>query len=95
MLIFPMMFLAFVRIAQDYEQKEGWYLMLLVICASYGLNMSSVFLVPLQAGGYLGALFCTKRKAVIWKRAVLCLLPCVVMAGVYLLTKKVWLITIP
>lgn len=86
-LILPMVFLLFLKIARDPGCRWNWILMFIVISASFGLNMSSIYMLPFALTISLIPLGLYLKKPAIWLRYAICLAPCALYGVSYLLTK--------
>lgn len=86
-LIVPALLCFFMKTAQNPENKTGWLCSMVVILGSFGLNMSSIFMIPFEISAFYLPLSVHKRKLSIAVRYVILLLPCIAMAAAYLLTK--------
>ena len=78
-LILPCMVYYFARIIRDCNNKVNWLMMFVLICSSYSIAMSAVFLVPVSlAGMFVGFLMVKKQ----WKYCLpvgVCFIPCVIV----------------
>lgn len=86
-LIMPMVFLQFVKIVQAPDRCCNWRELLLVVTASFGLNMSAVYMLPFELSICLIPLGIYQKNLTIWKRYVICLFPCILYGAAYLITK--------
>ncbi len=86
-IILPMIFLLFLKIAGNHLERNHWLELFLVISASFGLNMSAIYMVPFELSICLIPLGLSKKSFSVWIRYALCLIPCILYGGAYLLTK--------
>ncbi|MDY3251342.1 MAG: DUF6077 domain-containing protein [Candidatus Choladocola sp.] len=91
-LIIPALLFFFLKTAAEPYRKTWWCCSFVVILGSFGLNMSSLFMIPFEISAFYLPLAVKKKKLSIAGRYILLLLPCVFMAAVYLLTKDTFLI---
>lgn len=70
------------------EKRADWALLFVFICASFGLNMSSLFLLASWIGIFFLVLLVAKRNWKILRNEIICMLPFVVFGGVYLCMVK-------
>ena len=86
-LIMPMVCLLFLKIAKEHTDRHHWIDLFLVVFASFGLNMSSVYMLPFELSICLIPLGFYKKSFSVWLRYVLCLIPCILYGAAYLVTK--------
>lgn len=86
-LILPALLYCFMKITEDYACTTWWIYSFLIILGSFGLNMSSIFMIPFEISAFYIPYAIHKKKFSIFLRYILLLLPCILMAGLYLLTK--------
>ena len=91
-LILPALLYCFMKVTEDHERKTWWIYSLLIIIGSFGLNMSSIFMIPFEISAFYIPYAIHKKKFSVILRYVILLLPCILMAGLYLLTKHEFLI---
>lgn len=86
-IILPMVFLLFLKIAGNHQKRSHWWELLLVISASFGLNMSAIYMLPFELSICLIPLGLSKKSFSVWFRYALCMIPCILYGGAYLVTK--------
>lgn len=86
-LIIPALLYCFLHTAANWADKTWWCYSFFIIIGSFGLNMSSIFMIPFELSAFYIPYAIHKRKFPILVRYLLLLLPCIFMAGLYLLTK--------
>lgn len=86
-IILPMVFLLFLKIAGNHLERSHWLELFLVIFASFGLNMSAIYMLPFELSICLIPLGLSKKSFSVWIRYAICLIPCILYSGAYLLTK--------
>lgn len=91
-LILPSLLYFFLKTAQNPQAKTNWIYSFIVILGAFGLNMSSIFMIPFEISAFYLPLAIHKRKTSIAMRYVILLLPCIAMAAAYLLTKNHFII---
>ncbi len=91
-LIIPALLYFFMKTSQSGEQKCWWIYSFLTILSSFGLNMSSIFMIPFEISALYIPLALHQKKPSVFGRFLLLLLPCAVMILLYLLTKNEFLI---
>lgn len=91
-LIIPTLFYLFLKTIEDTSSKTWWVCSFLVICGSFGLNMSSIFMIPFELSALYLPYALHKKKFSVVVRYVILLLPCILVAAAYLLTKNTLLI---
>lgn len=91
-LIIPALFYLFLCAAQKPGPRSGWVYSFLVILGSFGLNMSSIFMIPFEISALYLPLALKKRSPRILGQYLLCLLPCIFFAALYVITKNYWII---
>ena len=74
LILFMMLYLFLVN-RQNPDAKRGWQMMFVVIAASFGLNMTSILLVPAMFGAWMLPFVIGKKRWGDIKRCVICLLP--------------------
>ncbi|MCD7884581.1 MAG: DUF6077 domain-containing protein [Lachnospiraceae bacterium] len=93
-LIIPALLLFFMKTIKEYQSALWWVCSFLVILGSFGLNMSSIYIIPFEISAFYLPFFWREKKPVILVRWLILLLPCVLMAAAYLVTKyKVFIYT--
>lgn len=91
-LILPSLFYCFLKVMEDVEAKTWWVYSFLIIAGSFGLNMSSIFMIPFELSALYIPYAIHRNKFSIFVRYLILMLPCVLMAALYLLTKHEFLI---
>ncbi|MCD8013775.1 MAG: DUF6077 domain-containing protein [Lachnospiraceae bacterium] len=86
-LILPTLLLFFLKTITEYQPATWWVCSFLVILGSFGLNMSAIYMIPFEISAFYLPLAVKERKFSIFLRLLVLLIPCVVMAAAYLLTK--------
>ncbi|MCD7736481.1 MAG: DUF6077 domain-containing protein [Lachnospiraceae bacterium] len=86
-LILPALLLFFFRTISDYQSRIWWTCSFLVILGSFGLNMSSIYMVPFEISAFYLPLSLREKKLSVFLRLLVLLIPCTIMAAAYLLTK--------
>ncbi|MCD7745280.1 MAG: DUF6077 domain-containing protein [Lachnospiraceae bacterium] len=86
-LILPSLLLFFLKTIEEYRTAAWWTCSFLVILGSFGLNMSAIYMIPFEISAFYLPLALKERKVSIFLRFLVLLIPCVVMAAAYLLTK--------
>ncbi len=76
-LILFMILYLYLVIFKEPEKKQGWIMLFMVIAASFGLNMTSILLVPALFAALMIPLLIAKKdlRGMLLKRSLLCLLP--------------------
>ena len=87
-LIIPALLYCFLKTIPNPDGKTWWIYSFLVILGSFGLNMSSIFMIPFELTAFYLPLALHKKQLKIVVRYVILLLPCLFMAALYLLTKN-------
>lgn len=91
-LIVPTILYFFLKTTREPACPLWWRCSFLVILSSFGLNMSSIYMVPFEITAlYLPFAFHKRSWRTAGRYAIL-LLPCIVMAALYLITKNSFLI---
>lgn len=91
-LILPSLFYCFLKVMEDVDAKTWWIYSFLIIAGSFGLNMSSIFMIPFELSALYIPYAIHRKKISIFVRYLILMLPCVLMAALYLLTKHEFLI---
>lgn len=86
-LIIPALLYCFLHITKNIADKTWWIYSFFIIIGSFGLNMSSIFMIPFELSAFYIPYALRQKKMSIFIRYILLLLPCIFMAGLYLLTK--------
>lgn len=86
-LIIPSLFWLFLHTAAEPENRAFWCYSFVVILGSFGLNMSSIFMIPFEISAFYIPLALKKKKISIFLRYLILLIPCAVFAGLYLITR--------
>jgi hypothetical protein len=86
-LIIPCLLWLFLRTASDPFNRICWYHTFLVILGSFGLNMSSIFMIPFEISAFYIPLAIRKKKLSIFLGYLALLIPCIVFTAAYLITK--------
>ncbi len=84
LVLIPLFFYLLLRIAYGTKEKAEWVLLFLLFCASFGLNMSSLFIMPVLLGAGTLSLTIAKRDWRILRNGCICLLPCLVVGVIYI-----------
>ncbi|MCD7764437.1 MAG: DUF6077 domain-containing protein [Lachnospiraceae bacterium] len=87
-LIIPSLLLFFLKTISEYLPRSWWACSFLVILGSFGLNMSAIYMIPFEISAFYLPLFIREKKLSIFRRLLILLLPCILMAAAYLLTKN-------
>lgn len=87
-LIIPALLYCFLKTLLNPEGKTWWVYSFLVILGSFGLNMSSIFMIPFELTAFYLPLALHKKQLRIVVRYVILILPCMLMAALYMLTKN-------
>lgn len=91
-LIIPALLYCFLKTIGNYEKRTWWWYSFFVILGSFGLNMSSIFMIPFEITAFYLPLAARKKSLSVFVRYLILLIPCAVMAALYLLTKERFLI---
>ena len=91
-LIIPALLYCFLKVMENSDAKTWWLYSFFVIIGSFGLNMSSIFMIPFELSAFYIPYALHKKKFSVFVRYLLLLLPCILMAGLYLMTKNELLI---
>lgn len=86
-LIVPTLLYFFLKTSADPDQRAYWYYSFFVILGSFGLNMSSIYMIPFELSALYLPLALKKKKFSVVLRYVILMIPCIAMASLYLLTK--------
>lgn len=86
-LIIPGLFWLFLNTAQEPENRSYWCYSFLVILGSFGLNMSSIFMIPFEISALYIPLAVKKKKIMVYLKFLILLLPCAAFIALYLLTR--------
>lgn len=89
-LIMPMVFLQFIKITKNHSSRNNWIELFIIIFSSFGLNMSAIYMLPFELSICLIPLGLYKKSISIWKRYVICLIPCILYGAAYLVTKHLF-----
>ena len=84
LLILPMLLYYFLEYVKDDKASAIFSKSILVICAAFGLNMSSIFMIPFFLLPTYGSVILSRRSIRCFRKLVPCVLPCIVMAALYL-----------
>lgn len=87
-LIIPALLYCFLKTLQNPDGRTWWIYSALVILGSFGLNMSSIFMIPFELTAFYVPLTLHKKQPRILVRYLLLLVPCILMAALYMLTKN-------
>lgn len=85
--LIPFLFLQFYRIIKSTEQKDEWLVLFLFLCASFGMNMSSLFLHPVFLSAALLPLAISRKSVSIVRNWAFCLIPYLIIGICYLSMK--------
>lgn len=91
-LILPALLYFFMETAAHPEQKCWWTYSFLAILGSFGLNMSSIFMIPFELSALYLPMAIRRKKFSVALRYLVLMIPCVIFAVLYLLTKSKFLI---
>lgn len=91
-LILPAVLYCFLKLIGNPNERTYWYYSFFVILGSFGLNMSSIFMIPFEITALYLPLAVRKKSLSVFVRYLLLLIPCAVFAVLYLLTKETFLI---
>ncbi len=94
-LIIPALLLFFLKTIKEVRSAAWWISSFLVILGSFGLNMSSIYMIPFEVTAFYVPLAIHEKKWSVFLRYLVLLIPCALMAAAYLLTKYVFIIEIP
>lgn len=83
----PATFYCFMCLWEE-DTRENWICLFITMMASFTYSMSAIFLMPVALAGYGVVLVWRGRKWKIVRNLVICLLPCLVAAIVYILMSK-------
>lgn len=78
-------FWIFLVILKDTQKKDGWILAFVMIAASFGLNMTSILLVPVMFSALIVPMILVKKEWKLIPRYIICLLPWIPEAAFYIL----------
>ncbi|MCI9491954.1 MAG: hypothetical protein HFH42_02310 [Lachnospiraceae bacterium] len=90
--IMPMVFLLFLKIAKDQQNRNHWITLFLVVFGSFGLNMSSIYMLPFELSICFIPLALSQKSFSLMARYAACLLPCLLYGAAYLATKHLFYI---
>lgn len=82
--LIPFLFLQFYRIIKNTEQKGEWLVLFLFLCASFGMNMSSLFLHPVFLSAALLSLAISRKSVKIVRNWAFCLIPYLIIGIFYM-----------
>ncbi len=89
LIILPTVLLYFIKICKlPDSQDDSYKKTLLTICASFGLNMSSLYMIPFLAIGTYGSLLIVKHDKKTFINIVKLVIPFAIMLVVYLVFRK-------
>lgn len=83
----PATFYCFMCLWEE-DIRENWLCLFLTMMASFTYSMSAIFVMPVALAGYGVVLVCRRREWRVVRNLVICLLPCLVAAVVYVLMSK-------
>lgn len=86
-LIIPSLLWLFLHTASEPENRNYWRHSFLVILGSFGLNMSSIFMIPFEISAFYIPLALKKKKMSVFLRYLILLIPCAVFIILYLITR--------
>lgn len=86
-LIIPGLFWLFLHTAAEPGYRSYWCHSFLVILGSFGLNMSSIFMIPFEISAFYIPLAIKKKKMSIYLKYLILLLPCAAFVALYLVTR--------
>ena len=92
-IIIPALLYFFLETAKNPEDKTNWYCSFLTILGSFGLNMSSIFMIPFEISAFYIPLALRRKSMSAAVRYLVLMLPCLVAIGLYLLTKNIFIYT--
>ncbi len=92
-IIIPTLLYFFLETAKDPLKKTYWYCSFLTILGAFGLNMSSIFIIPFEISAFYLPLALRRKSMSIVIRYIILLLPCIAVALLYLLTKNHFICT--
>ena len=90
-IIIPLLLTSFIQLYQK-EKQETWIGLFLVMFISFTFSMSAIFLIPVFIFGYGLILMIRKYTMVCFRNLLVCLLPCLVVGGVYFAQSKGFLL---
>lgn len=85
-LIIPTLFWMFLQTAADPDNRVYWIHTFLVIFGSFGLNMSSIYMIPFEISAFYIPLAIRRKKSSVFVRYLILLVPCVLFTALYLIT---------
>ena len=89
--LIPVIILLLIRIWNDSNNVGNWICLFVANIASVAISGTAMILVPILVGCCLSAHCLFERK---WKdvcRSILCMIPCIVYMGIYVLSVTQWL----
>lgn len=92
-IIIPALLYFFLETVKNPQEKANWYCSFLTIIGAFGLNMSSIFMIPFEISAFYLPLALYKKNMSIAVRYVILMLPCLVTIVLYLLTKNIYIYT--
>lgn len=87
-IIIPFFLYQFWRIVQNSERKSEWKALFIVVVSCFGINMSSLFLMPTMMSACLLTLAIAKRDKKIIRHWLICMIPCIIIAVTYIAMKN-------
>lgn len=86
-LIIPGLFWMFLNTVRDSQNRSYWCQTFLMICGAFGLNMSSIFMIPFEISAFYIPLALKKKKISIYLRYLILMMPCMAVIALYLITR--------
>lgn len=93
-LIIPALLWLFLKTAREPENRIYWTHTFFIILGAFGLNMSSIFMIPFEISAFYIPLAIKKKKGSIFLGYLILMIPCIIFAAAYVITKKYIIIRI-
>ena len=84
-LVIPFLFYIFAQIVIKKGRKQEWRLLFVTVIGSFCLVMSSMFILPFVLGSFFICYILLGKRWGLIRPAIVCILPCVVVVGIYIL----------
>ena len=88
LLIMPFVFYYFIRTVKNNEDKTNYRKNLLIMICSFGLNMSSIYMIPFLVMSTYGSLIIVKKKKIILTETIKFVIPFAIMMALYIIFTK-------
>lgn len=92
-IILPALLYFFLEIVKNPQEKTYWGCSFLTILGAFGLNMSSIYMIPFEISAFYLPLALRRKSPSVIVRYFILLLPCIAAALLYLLTKNHFIYT--